>query len=108
MTAGDVLVVEREGIRWGLEQRLVRSFATVGDRVVIALGEQQLLVDRVVTVSRVSKIQPSGRVLARFWPHLNRGLIVMDGRVVVLIDPQAPPPSLAPATEGATDEGREH
>jgi hypothetical protein len=76
--------------------------------VVIALGKRQLLVDRVVTVFRTPNIRPSGRVLARFWPHLNRGLIVMDGRVVVLIDPQAPPPSLAPATEGATDEGRQH
>lgn len=101
----DVLVIERTGTRWGVERPLVRAYDRAGDGIRITLDGGRLGADRVVGVATGVDVRLPGRILARYWPVSTRGLVVHEGRVVVVIDPGKPPAVLACAQEGAAHEG---
>lgn len=103
MIMEQLLIFERGGTTWGVDRRHVRSFAPAGHGVAVTLHEGELLADRVVGVVEAPAGRRAGRVLRRFWPPASRGLTVVNGRVVVLIDPNAPPTALAPPEEGVND-----
>lgn len=103
MSGRQLLVLEQGGATWGVEHAEVRGFAAAGGRVVVALRHGRLHADRVIGVLTAPAVCRPGRVLARFWPVSARGLAVVGDHVVVVIDPLAPPPALAPATEGVAD-----
>lgn len=100
----ELLVFVRGGTRWGVERAEVRGFGAADGGVAVTLRHGRLCADRVVGMLPAPVVRRPGRVLRRFWPVSTRGLAVVEGRVVVVIDPLAPPPELAPRTEGAADE----
>ncbi len=91
----DILVIERTGTCWGIERPLVRAFGRDEGRIRITLDSGCLGADRVVGMARGAAVRPPGRVLDRYWPVPSRGLLMHEGRVVVVIDPGAPPDALA-------------
>jgi hypothetical protein len=101
----DVLVLERTGTRWGVQRPLVRAYDRGREGIRITLDSGCLGADRVVGMATGVEVRLPGRVLARFWPVSTRGLVVHEGRVVVVIDPAKPPDVLAYVREGDAHEG---
>lgn len=99
--AEDVIVIERTGTRWGVARPLVRAYVRGRDGVRITIEGGRLSADRVVGVAAGVEVRRPGRVLARYWPVSTRGLVVYEGRVVVVVDPEKPPAMLACEHEGA-------
>lgn len=100
----ELLVFVRGGTSWAVERAEVRGFGAAGGGVAVTLRHGRLCADRVLGMLPAPAVTRPGHVLRRFWPVSTRGLAVVEGQVVVVIDPLAPPPELAPGTEGASDE----
>ncbi|HPW56277.1 MAG: hypothetical protein KA072_11805 [Thermoanaerobaculaceae bacterium] len=104
MRGTELLVFVRGETSWGVERAEVRRFGVTGGGITISLRHDRLRADRVVAMLSTPTVRKPGRILRRFWPVSSRGLAVVEGQVVVVIDPLAPPPELALQTEGASDE----
>ncbi|HPC83285.1 MAG TPA: hypothetical protein P5234_07880 [Thermoanaerobaculaceae bacterium] len=103
MSVEELLVFEHGGTSWGVARAEVRGFGAAGGGVAVTLRHGRVRADRVVGMLPAPVVARPGRVLRRFWPVHARGLAVVGGRVVVVIDPLAPPPGLAPEIEGGAD-----
>lgn len=103
MSARELLIFEHGGTRWGVERAAVRGFGPAGQGVKVSLGKCTLHADRVVGLRPAPPLRQPGRILRRFWPVSTRGLAVVEGEVVVVIDPAAPPPALAARSNGGAD-----
>jgi hypothetical protein len=101
----DLLVIERTGTCWGVARLLVRAFERGERGLRITLDTGCLHADRVVGMVRGAEVRLPGRVLRRYWPVVSRGLTVHEGRIVVVIDPAAPPGPLSCRSEGAPHDG---
>lgn len=104
MSAG-YLVMRRGGLTWAIAHQDVRGLARRGAGFEVTVAAGALAADEVLGVVADLRLQPPGGVLRRFWPEAAHGIGVHDALPLVLIDPQAPPPSLRAPARDAEDAG---